>query len=272
MSVGYTSGNTSRSTVFIVRNISNNNQCIHIFNVPINCGQEYDLMKISYISEIDIKNSLLKGELYTKISQNQIIVVESNITLIQFDDVQKEFLQSAGISIGIVGASADSSTPSDEYTEEEIANIIDEQILQIPDATLSSKGLATAEYISKINTLPTSTNYSGTVASGETQSILSTISISASSNVFIEIDFNIHGYNGILSSGYFQAIYQRIGSATATELSKSLVGSLANFPVLNPIKLVLELSGNNILIKIIPDTNNPINYKVTVISSLASTV
>lgn len=46
------------TTVFVIKNISKLD--IRIFNVPIYPNNVYDLMSISYVSEADIRASLLK--------------------------------------------------------------------------------------------------------------------------------------------------------------------------------------------------------------------
>jgi len=86
-------------TVFIVRNISR--KTLSIFTYPVSIQQTRDLMAIPFVSEADIRNSLLKGELFVKAKAGEIIVVNSNIDLLQFDDCQRDFLESIGITKGI---------------------------------------------------------------------------------------------------------------------------------------------------------------------------
>jgi hypothetical protein len=88
-------------TVFTVRNICTDNRLIHVFHYPIPPGKQRDLMEIPYVSEADIRHSLLKGELYIKLICRDIRVVDSTIDLIQFDACHKNFLQEAGITIGL---------------------------------------------------------------------------------------------------------------------------------------------------------------------------
>jgi hypothetical protein len=88
-------------TSFVVKNIAPGNKRVHVFHYPIANGMERDLMAIPYVSEADIRHSLLKGELYTKLLCRDIRVTESNIDLIQFDACHKNFLQQAGITIGL---------------------------------------------------------------------------------------------------------------------------------------------------------------------------
>jgi hypothetical protein len=102
MTVGFdTVFQSTAHTVFVVKNIAAENKRIRVFNYPINNQQTRDLMKIPYVSEADIRHSLLKGELFAKIVTSEIRVIESNIDLLQFDDIQKKFLQNAGVVDGL---------------------------------------------------------------------------------------------------------------------------------------------------------------------------
>lgn len=99
---------------FTVLNISHLNQdhgptrkkVVKIFHYPINPGQTRDLLAIPGVAEADIRASLLKGELRHKILAQDIIVVCSDIDLLQFNDDQKSFLQEAGITNGLEVTSA----------------------------------------------------------------------------------------------------------------------------------------------------------------------
>lgn len=94
---------------FTVLNISHLNQdhgperkkVVKIFHYPINPGQTRDLLDIPGVAESDIRASLLKGEIRHKILAQDIIVVCSDIDLLQFNDDQKAFLQQAGIVKGL---------------------------------------------------------------------------------------------------------------------------------------------------------------------------
>lgn len=88
-------------TVFVVKNIAPEGKRIKIFTFPIANGKERDLMTIDFVSEADIRHSLLKGELMTKLRAKEAIVTQSNINLLQFDECQKAFLQSIGIMDGL---------------------------------------------------------------------------------------------------------------------------------------------------------------------------
>jgi hypothetical protein len=87
-------------TVFKVRNITPK-KTVRVFNYPIPAGMVRDLMDIPEVSEADIRHSLLKGTLMIKILTDEIVVDESNIDLLQFDQCQKSFLQGAGITEGL---------------------------------------------------------------------------------------------------------------------------------------------------------------------------
>jgi multimeric flavodoxin WrbA len=58
-------------------------------------------LQIPGVGEQDIRVSLLKGELYHKILAQDIVVISSDIDLLQFNNNQKSFLQSAGVVNGL---------------------------------------------------------------------------------------------------------------------------------------------------------------------------
>jgi hypothetical protein len=87
-------------TVFVVKNIAPNRKRIRIFSYPIKNGFERDLMAIPEVSEADIRHSLLKGELLIKLIADEIVVTDSNINLLQFDECHKAFLKSKGVPLG----------------------------------------------------------------------------------------------------------------------------------------------------------------------------
>ena len=89
------------STRFIVKNIAPGNKRIRIFQYPILNGETRDLLSIPGISEADLRHSLLKGQLLQKLRSKEIIVVDSDIDLLQFNDDQKLFLQQSGITKGL---------------------------------------------------------------------------------------------------------------------------------------------------------------------------
>lgn len=86
--------------VFSVMNITNC-KMVRIFQVNIPPGGVYDLLNVPHVSEADIRHSLLKGDLQTKILTNELRVVDSSIELLYFDDCYKDFLRNAGIIRGI---------------------------------------------------------------------------------------------------------------------------------------------------------------------------
>jgi len=96
----YTPGKNP-STKFIVRNIAPGNKRIRVLGYPIGNGLERDLLQIPGVNESTIRSSLLKGELLQKIRSKEIIVVDSDIDLLQFNDDQKTFLTSAGVTKGL---------------------------------------------------------------------------------------------------------------------------------------------------------------------------
>lgn len=90
-------------TVFIVRNITKGTpqeKTIHLFTYPIPPGRERDLLAIPFVSEADIRHSLLKGELLIKAECGEITIVRSNIDLLQFDSEQLNFLTNLGVIEG----------------------------------------------------------------------------------------------------------------------------------------------------------------------------
>lgn len=97
----YTLFKKNPSTKFVVKNIAPNGKRIKIFNYPIINGRTRDLLSIPEISEATIRHSLLKGELVNKFRCGEIIVTDSDIDLLQFNDEQKAFLQSVGITNGL---------------------------------------------------------------------------------------------------------------------------------------------------------------------------
>ncbi len=73
---------------------------VNIFQYPIFPGSTRDLLKIPGINESDIRGSLLKGEIRHKILAKEIVIVCSDIDLLQFNDEQRAFLKMAGIDYG----------------------------------------------------------------------------------------------------------------------------------------------------------------------------
>lgn len=96
-------------TVFIVKNIAPRGKRVRVFQQPILNGETRDLMETDFISEADIRHSLLKGELNVKLRHKELIVVDSNIDLLQFDPCHKEFLESVGIVDGLAATGTGTS-------------------------------------------------------------------------------------------------------------------------------------------------------------------
>lgn len=106
---------------FVVLNVAPQIKTITIFQYPINYHTTRDLLQIPGVSEASIRASLLKGELQHKIRAKDIIVVCSDIDLIQFNAAQKAFLQGAGI---VNGLEATGGTGAPPYKWVEEVNVI----------------------------------------------------------------------------------------------------------------------------------------------------
>jgi hypothetical protein len=119
---------------FIVKNIGVPKKNVKIFGYPVPYLVERDLLDIPGVGEADIRTSLLKGEILHKILANEIIVTCSDIDLLQFNEDQKAFLQSAGI---IKGLSVDSTSSAFKTPKTDI-DLVGEKnrinnIFMIPD-------------------------------------------------------------------------------------------------------------------------------------------
>jgi len=103
-SVGFETFHPKRvSTVFEVQNVTKGTpqeKTVRLFTYPIHPGQTRDLLDIPFVSEADIRHSLLKGELLIKAECGEIRVVNCSIDLLQFDDEQRAFLSSIGVDDG----------------------------------------------------------------------------------------------------------------------------------------------------------------------------
>lgn len=112
---------------FIVQNIGNTPQkTIRIFNYPINYGGARDLLAIPGIGEGSIRSSLLKGELNFKIRAHEIVVLCSDVDLLQFNPDQKAFLQAAGITNGLDVSGAGGITEADHEVLRQIIHFVDD--------------------------------------------------------------------------------------------------------------------------------------------------
>lgn len=93
---------TTDKVSFIIKNTTTDrNKTISVFGCSILYNQTKDLMSLPGISESDIRDSLLKGELRNKLLYGDITIVFSNVELIQFSESQKTFLESANITEGL---------------------------------------------------------------------------------------------------------------------------------------------------------------------------
>jgi len=91
-----------RYGTFVVKNVTPDaKKTIKIFNYPIRYNETRDLLTIPGVAENDIRASLLKGELRSKILAKDIIIEDSDIDLLQFNNDQKDFLQNAGVVKGL---------------------------------------------------------------------------------------------------------------------------------------------------------------------------
>lgn len=86
---------------FVVRNTATPPKTVRIFNYPIPFGTSRDLLAIEGISASEIAASLLKGELNHKIRTNEVIIIDSDIDLLQFNLDNQQFLQNSGIINGL---------------------------------------------------------------------------------------------------------------------------------------------------------------------------
>lgn len=86
---------------FVVKNIAPHGKRVRIFNYPIINGQTRDLLAIPGLSEENIRDSLLKGSLRLKLENGELTVIDCDIQNIQFNDIQRSFLDTIGISLGV---------------------------------------------------------------------------------------------------------------------------------------------------------------------------
>lgn len=112
MGVGFNTFKTKVSgTKFVVQN--NSSRTLGIFTIRLMPGRQYDLMNIPQVSEADIRHSLLKGALLSKLRTGELRVIESTIDLSQFDSEQEAFLQSVGVDTGLGSIINDGSAVGD---------------------------------------------------------------------------------------------------------------------------------------------------------------
>lgn len=117
---------STNPNIFLVQNIGINPQkTISIFNYPIPYLGTRDLLRIPGIAESEIRASLLKGTLNHKIKTGEVIVLLSDIDLTQYNTVQKAFLMSAGITIGLGQTGGSGITAQDHETLRQLIHFID---------------------------------------------------------------------------------------------------------------------------------------------------
>ena len=96
---------------FKVKNICSNKR-VRIFGYPIGPNKIRDLLEIPNVSESDIRFNLLKGALHYKLKQKEVVIVESNIDLLQFEENHKSFLKDNGVVEGLEISNSTTSTSS----------------------------------------------------------------------------------------------------------------------------------------------------------------
>jgi hypothetical protein len=111
---------------FIVLNITSNpEKTLSIFTYPVPHFCTRDLLRIPGVAESDIRSSLLKGQLRNLIIRQQITVICSDIDLLQFSDVNKAFLESAGITKGLEVSGGGASIPYSFRQNQSLDGIVD---------------------------------------------------------------------------------------------------------------------------------------------------
>lgn len=149
---------------FVIKNVSANKKTIKIFNCPIPYGTSKNLLSIPGVAENEISSSLLKGDLFLKISAREIIIVQSDIELLQFNDVQRNLLQNnaeaaADYSFDINRAVGAQNVPADPVTFTSAQPAYEVGQTAIPSFTATySEAPATATFVNANGTL---TNVSG---------------------------------------------------------------------------------------------------------------
>lgn len=93
--------NRKNPLCFIVTNVARDRKTICLFHVPLMFGESYDYIQMGGIGEVDIKTSLLKGELMFKIRAGEIVIQCSDLDLITFNSSHRAFLVAAGVTKGL---------------------------------------------------------------------------------------------------------------------------------------------------------------------------
>jgi hypothetical protein len=67
---------------FIVKNVSMQKKSVKVFGFSIPYQASVDLLKLSYVKNIDVEKSLIKGgELFVKIKNKDLVVIEDSIVV-----------------------------------------------------------------------------------------------------------------------------------------------------------------------------------------------
>lgn len=176
---------------FIVLNTSPQIKVIKIFNYPILYHTTRDLLKIPGVDESDIRGSLLKGELNHKIRANDIMIMCSDIDLLQFNETQKQFLLNAGIVNGLDASdSGGGITASEHQTLRQLIHFLGDGGPGDGFASGAFKVIAPAG-----NPFPSSITWY--VSSAQTQKIVEKLITYNGSNLPTSITWNVYDIGGI---------------------------------------------------------------------------
>lgn len=189
---------------FTVMNVSPEPKTIRIFNYPIPYRGTRDLLAIPGVAEGDIRASLLKGELRYKLLAGVIVVICSDIDLLQFNKTQLAFLQNAGVMNGLqiaydqldgyvqslIGAGGGGGiTPTEHKTLRQLIHFIDEG---------PGDGFASGAY--KV-TLPTGNPFPTSMIwyldNTMAQILVAKYITYNTSQLPVTIEWNMYDYNGV---------------------------------------------------------------------------
>jgi uncharacterized protein (TIGR02246 family) len=81
---------------FVITNVSSNGKTIRVFNQKIKHNESYDLMAIPGVGEAEITDSLLKGELKSRLANGQITITNNTTSIEVKDRVYSETLSNRG--------------------------------------------------------------------------------------------------------------------------------------------------------------------------------
>ena len=175
---------------FVVLNTSPQVKTIKIFHYPINYGMTRDILQIPGVAEDDIRASLLKGELQHKIRAHDIVVICSDIDLLQFNAAQKSFLQAAGIVNGLdVSGSGGGISEADHETLRQLIHFL-------PDGP--GDGFLSGAYKTTTPTgNPFPTNITWWVSSAMSQKIFEKLITYNASKFPVTITYNVYDFDGV---------------------------------------------------------------------------